>query len=129
MYSAPPRIGITLPVLAVMVCNLAFGLGRAFAQPQPPKPVLYPMPANVVLERHLVGGPEDANVAGSGGERLVYSNTLGKYQAAVGANRLVADDIATTVPDGCKLRRYEFPVVGKVDPADIGGPYMVTFAL
>jgi len=129
MCSAPPRIGITLPVLAVMVCNLAFGLGRALAQPQPPKPVLFPIPASVVLERHLVGGPEDANVAGSSGERLVYSNTLGAFPAALGAGNLVADDIATTVPDGCQLRRYEFPVVGKVDPAGIGGPYTVNFAL
>ena len=129
MCSAPPRIGITLPVLAVMVCNLAFGLGRALAQPQPPKPVLFPIPASVVLERHFVGGSEDANVAGSGGERLIYSNTLGTFAAPLGAGNLVSDDIATTVLDGCKLRRYEFPVVGKVDPAGIGGPYTATFAL
>ena len=129
MYSAPPRIGITLPVLAVMVCDLAFGLGRAFAQPQPPKPVLFPIPASVVLERHFVGGPEDANVAGSGGERLVYNNTLGTFAVPLGAGNLLSDDIATTVPGGCKLTRYEFPVVGKVDPAGIGGPYTVDFAL
>ncbi len=129
MYSANPRIGITLPVLAVMVCDLAFGLRRAFAQPQPPEPVLYPISEGMVFERHVVGATKDANVAGSGGERLIYSNILGTFGAAFGANRLVADDIATTAPDGCRLRRYEFPVVGKVDPAGIGGPYTVNFAL
>jgi len=129
MHSAPPRIGITLPVLAVMVCDLAFGLGRASAQPQPPKPVLYPISEGAVFEKHVVGGPEDANVAGSGGERLVYSNTLGEFAFALGGGNLVADDLTTTVPGGCKLTRYEFPVVGKVDPAGIGGPYTATFAL
>ncbi|MFH1110489.1 MAG: hypothetical protein V1790_15015 [Planctomycetota bacterium] len=129
MHSAPPRMGITLPVLAVMVCDIAFGLGRAFAEPQPPKPILHPIPEGAVFERHLVGGPEDTNVAGSSVERLIYSNTLGTFGVRLGAGNLVSDDIATTVPNGCKLRRYEFPVVGKVDPAGIGGPYTVDFAL
>jgi hypothetical protein len=129
MYSAHPRIGIMALVLAVMVCDLAFGLGRAFAEPPPPEPVLYPISEGVVFERHVVGAAKDADVARSSGERLIYSNTLGKFAAALPANQLLADDIATTAPNGCKLRRYEFPVVGKVDPAGIGGPYTVNFAL
>ncbi len=86
---------------------------------------LFPIPAGTVFERHSVGGIG----ATAGGEHLIYSNTLGAFAAALGANRLVADDIAITAPNGCRLRRYEFPVVGKVDPNGLGGPYTVDFAL
>ena len=88
--------------------------------------ILVPIPRGTVFQRHVIGG---GGATASAGERLVYSNTLGTLAAALGTNRLVADDIATTAPNGCKLRRYEFPVVGKVDPAGIGGPYSVDFAL
>jgi len=87
--------------------------------------ILVPIPRGTVFQRHVIGG---GGATASAGERLVYSNTLGTLAAALGTNRLVADDIATTAPNGCKLRRYEFPVVGKVDPAGIGGPYSVDFA-
>jgi hypothetical protein len=89
--------------------------------------IVVPVPPNPHFARHVIGA--DGASAGAAGERLVYSNTLGKYAAALGAGRLVADDISINAPNGCKLRRLEFPVVGKVDPAGIGGPYTVEFAL
>ena len=90
--------------------------------------ILVPIPRGTVFKRHVVG-VADAEVTAGVGERLIYSNTLGTFAAPLGAGNLVSDDIATTAPNGCKLRRYEFPVVGKVDPAGVGGPYTVNFAL
>ncbi|MEK7756093.1 MAG: hypothetical protein AAB385_02665, partial [Planctomycetota bacterium] len=89
---------------------------------------LVPLPPGTVFERHAVLA-EGADVTAGADEQLIFSNMLGKFGAALGAGRLVADDITTTVPGGCKLRRFEFPVVGKVDPAGIGGPYTVDFAM
>ena len=87
---------------------------------------VFPLPANTVFERHVVG---EGITTTATGERLIYSNTLGTFGAALGAGRLVSDDIATIAPKGCKLRRYEFPVVGKVNPAGTGGAYTVDFAM
>jgi len=87
---------------------------------------VFPLPANTVFERHVVG---ETGTTTAAGERLIYSNTLGTFAFAAGAGRLVSDDISTTVPNNCKLRRYEFPVVGKVDPNGMGGPYTVDFAI
>ena len=88
---------------------------------------VFRLPPNMTFERHVVGG--EGVTAGAANERLIYSNTLGTFAADLGANWLLADDIATTAPNGCKLRRFEFPVVGKVDPNGTGGPYSVDFAL
>jgi hypothetical protein len=88
---------------------------------------ILPLPTDIHFARHVVGA--DGASAGGAGERLIYSNTLGTFAAAFGAGKLVADDITTTVPGGCKLRRYEFPVVGKVNPAGAGGSYTVDFAM
>jgi len=89
----------------------------------------FPIPAGTVFERHNALAPgADAATAGAD-EQLVYSNTLGIFGAALGAGRLVADDLTVTIPDNCQLKRFEFPVIGKVDPNGIGGPYTVDFAL
>jgi len=94
-----------------------------------PAPIQYaPLPPNLVFERHVISADETYLIAGQTA-RPIYSNTLGTLAANLGANRLVADDITTTAPGGCDLRRLEFPVVGKVDPVGIGGPYTVNFAL
>jgi hypothetical protein len=87
-----------------------------------------PLAPGTVFERHVVLA-DDADVTAGVSEQLVYSNTLGTFMAALGSGNLVADDITTTVPGGCKLTRYEFSVVGKVRPLDVGGPYTVDFAL
>ena len=91
---------------------------------------LFPIPPGTVFKRHVVGVADaDFNATAGVDERLIFTNTLGTFAAALGANNLVADDIATTAPNGCKLRRLEFPVLGKVDPTGIGGAYSVDFAL
>jgi hypothetical protein len=87
-----------------------------------------PLAPGTVFQPYTVFA-DGADVTADAGEQLVYSNTKGVFVAVLGTNRLVADDIAITVPDRCKLKRYQFPVVGKFDPNGIGGGYAVTFAL
>ncbi len=94
-----------------------------------PTPIHYfPLPPGTVFERHVVL-VEGGDVSAGPTEQLIFSNTLGTVAVALGANQLVADDITTTVPGGCNLLRYEFPVVGKVNLAGVGGPYTADFAL
>jgi hypothetical protein len=88
----------------------------------------FPIPPGTAFERDVVWG-EGADVTAGVTEQLIYSNTLGTYGAALGSGKLVADDITTTVPGGCNLVRYRFPVVGKVNPAGIGGAFTVDFAM
>jgi len=88
---------------------------------------IVPLSPDITFARHVVGA--GGSTAGVAGERLIYSNTRGTFPGSLGAGRLVSDDIATTAAPGCKLRRLEFPVVGKVDPNGLGGPYSVTFAI
>jgi len=115
--------------LALTVTWAVVALSRAGdEEPADRVPVeVFPLPPNMTFERHVVGG--DGVSAGTSSERLVYSNTLGTFAAALGAGNLVADDISINAPNGCKLRRLEFPVLGKVDPNGIGGPYSIDFAL
>ncbi len=87
----------------------------------------FPLPPDMVWQRHVVG-EEGASVAGAT-ERLIYSNTLGSVAVALPPGVLVADDIAIDAAGSCRVERYLFPVVGKVNPAGIGGPYTVNFAL
>ncbi len=95
----------------------------------PTAPVeFFPIPPETEFKHHLVGGG-DSNVTAGMDERLNYSNTLGTFGASMGAGNLVSDDITTIVPGGCPLRRFTFPVIGKVNPAGIGGPYSINFAL
>ena len=61
-------------------------------------------------------------------DQLVYSNTLGTSAVAYGAGATIADDIATTVADGCQLARFEFDVSGDTDGAGTG-PFAVDFEL
>jgi hypothetical protein len=94
-----------------------------------PGPIQFvPLAPGTVFQRYTVFA-DDADVAAAVSEQLVYSNTLGTFMAALGGGNLVSDDVTITVPNGCKLTRYEFPVVGKVDPTGIGGDYFVDFAL
>ncbi len=106
----------TLAVVGVFACTAARAEG-------PPQPVL--LGPRATFARHVVGGEPSA---GMGRERLIYSNTEGRYAVNIGMN-LVSDDIATTAGPGCRLRRVEFPVVGRVNPADTGGPFTVQFGL
>jgi len=90
-----------------------------------------PMPPGTVFEREVVYAEGAYETAGA--DQLIYSNTLGTFKAKILKNNLIADDITTTVPSGCHLVRYEFPVVGKVNPAltdiDNSGMYRVDFAM
>ncbi len=105
----------------------AAAYGDPPAYPAPIAPVeVFPLLSNTVFQRHVVG---EAAAAPAGGERLIYSNTLGTFAAALGAGRLVSDDIATIAAPACKLRRFEFPVVGKINPNGLGGPYTVDIAV
>ena len=87
-----------------------------------------PLAPGTVFQRYTVFA-DDADVTAAVSEQVVYSNTLGTFMAALGSGNLVADDLTITVPNTCKLTRYEFPVVGKVDPAGVGGGYTLKFAL
>ncbi|MFH1109952.1 MAG: hypothetical protein V1790_12280 [Planctomycetota bacterium] len=92
--------------------------------------ILVPIPRGTVFKPVVIGvGESNSGVTAGTTDQLIYSDTLGKFAVALGANHLCADDIATIAAPGCRLRRIEFPVVGRVDPAGIGGPYTVNFAL
>ncbi len=87
----------------------------------------FPLPEGTAYQRYSAS--TDGAAAVTEGEKLIYSNTRGAAAVSLGMNVLAADDLATTVAPGCRLRRLEFPVVGKVNPAGIGGPYSVSFAM
>ena len=120
------NLGAAASVLAVSfgLASVTYAQGSASVADQV---TIVPASADIRFTRHVVGA--DGATAGAPGERLVYRNTLGTFGAALGAGRLVADDISINAPDGCKLRRLEFPVLGTVDPNGTGGPYSLIFAL
>ncbi len=94
----------------------------------------FPVPEGTIFQPTTIwaDGTDEADmvdVTAGPAEQLVYSNTLGKFGAPLGTNNLVSDDITTTLPGGCALRRYAFPVLGKVNPAGVSGPYTINFAL
>ncbi len=89
---------------------------------------------NTYFEPVIVGIDGTVSVDESGetagpGERLIYSNTLGTNAAGFPINQLVADEVSTTAPVGCSLTRFKFRVVGKVNPAGVGGGYTVRYSL
>jgi hypothetical protein len=88
----------------------------------------FPLPPGTPFHRVEIRADGVETGAVSTGEVLIYANTLGSIAASTGTSP-VADDIATVSGAGCRIVRYEFPVVGKVNPAGIGGPYSVDFAL
>jgi len=92
---------------------------------------LYPIDPDTVFERYVVG-PDGVRIespaAGDDGV-LIYENTKGTFAAAFPQNGLVADDITTTAPGSCKLKRYEVQVTGRVSPTGTGGGYTVTTCL
>ncbi len=115
--------------ITVVIIVAISGTVNAEGEDAPAKAIpveIFPLPANTVFERYVVG---EGGTGTAAGERLVYSNTLGTFGASLGAGKLVSDDISIIAPGGCNLRLLEFPVVGKVNPAGIGGPYTVDFAL
>jgi len=75
-------------------------------------------------------GPESA---GGIGERLAYSNTLGRFVAELPAGFRVSDDLTLTANDGCSLRRFVFRVTGRSRPTSCGGqscgPFAVDYVL
>lgn len=92
-----------------------------------------PVPPGIVFER-IVVNPDgtiapSTTVAGGVDEKLVYSNTMGNVAVALTAGVPIADDLALVTAAGCRLRRLEFPVIGKVDPGGVGGPYTVNYEL
>ena len=90
-----------------------------------PRP--HPLPPRTVFRQVVVGGN---GVAGEPvAERLVYSNTHGRFAIAPGAQIRIADDITTTAPSSCPLTRFAFEVTGKVDPGRTGGPYSVSWRI
>jgi len=97
---------------------------------EPDVPIEFvPIPPGLVFEQDVVYGEGAYVTAGAPEPQLIYSNTLGSFGAALGAGKLVADDITTVVPGGCTLVKYVFPVVGKVNPSGTGGQYTVDFAM
>ncbi len=116
-------LGVGLVLVLVLPAHGQDGPEAGSAELRP-----IPVPQGTVFQRHEVflgdRGPE--SVAGKG-EVLIYSNTQGALGIPLGAG-LGADDIATVAADGCGLRRFEFPVMGRVDPARGGGPYTVNWA-
>lgn len=108
------------------------------AEPEPASvPTVYPLPSDTVFRRVEVnadGTISDAEpVTAGANQKLIYSNTRGSFAVAPGAGFHLADDLALTARFGgtppCRIRRIEFPVVGKVNPAGVGGPFAVDFAL
>jgi len=92
---------------------------------------VFPIDPGTVFERIVVGRDGVRIESPSAGDDgvLIHENMKGTIAAALPANGLVADDITTTAPGSCKLRRYEFQVTGRVSPEGPGGPYRVTFNL
>lgn len=89
-----------------------------------------PLPPGTHIERvAMTLGDREGSTASVVAGRVIYSNSKGFAAIAPGANVLVADDIVTTAPDGCKLTQFSFDVSGRADPAGIDGPYSVNFAL
>ncbi len=91
---------------------------------------VFPVPAGTVFQRHEVflgEGAPGGTTAGPGGLVLMYSNTLGADGIPLGPF-LGTDDIATVFTHNCRMRKFEFPVLGRVDPALGGGPYTVSWS-
>ncbi len=63
-------------------------------------------------------------------ETLIYSNTRGRVIIPLEPGFLVADDIATIAPDGCRLTKATFQVMGNAN-LSVGEArsYSVTYAL
>jgi len=60
----------------------------------------------------------------------MYSNTTGNtIIEIIPANGLAADDLTMAAEPGCPLHRYRFRVIGKANPAGVGGAYRTDFAL
>ncbi len=88
----------------------------------------FAIPPGTVFERVEVRADGAVPDAIAIGEVVIYGNTHGNIPASTGTS-FVVDDIATVSGGGCRVKRYEFPVVGKVNPLGVGGPYRVDFAL
>lgn len=95
------------------------------ASPATAPVVIRAIAPGTTFARHPIGDAASTSAS----ERLIYSTTLGSFAVALPANYVVADEISTVAARGCRLRRVEFPIVGKVDPEDVGGPFSVEFAL
>lgn len=88
---------------------------------------IFPVSPDAQINRVIVGGGS-GSVTGSS-EKLVYSNTLGIRITQVSPHLLIADDLSLNAPAGCELSRFTFQVVGRANPAHIGGPFRVDYAL
>ncbi len=136
----------TVVVCAVLALRLASShgdpppqgsiVGRGGQVAGPELPVAVALDPHAEFERLVVGAdgtarqaPADEGSVAGAGERLIYSNTLGINTVNFPSNGPVSDDIATTAPNDCALKRYRFKVLGKVLPTGLSGAYTVTYGL
>lgn len=94
------------------------------AEPGIPAGIETPILPPDTVFNHVIVAPDgkvieagvDANEGGVAGpgEHIIYANTLGIHTINLPNNQPVSDDISTIAPDGCKLTRYKFKVLGKV---------------
>lgn len=100
----------------------------------------YPIAPETFFQRVVLGdGADETRLPGDGIDattaadpKLIYSNTRGNLAVALGAGSRFADDLALAARwnlPTCRIRWIEFPVVGRVAPGGVGGPYTVDFAL
>ncbi len=94
----------------------------------PAVPLTYRVPEGTEFLRVRAGAIEETTAGGTQ-EKLIYSNTFGASKISYVANKVLADDITTTVANGCNLTRFRFRVLGKASASGIGGPYTVKYAL
>lgn len=104
----------------------------AATEPGAPFPEVFPLAPGTVFRRVVIGeDPEDVTAGPS--TKPIYTNERGSFVVAPGAGFRFADDLALAARFGgtpsCRIRSVEFPVVGKVDPTGVGGPFSVDFAL
>lgn len=86
-------------------------------------------PGTEFRQETVVIGDAAGGAAAAAAGRLIYSNSKGSKAVSTGANILVADDIVTTAPNGCKLTQFSFDLSGRVKPTGADGPFSVSFAL
>lgn len=92
---------------------------------------VFPLDPNTVFTPVRVGASSENVTAGFPPDdwKLIYSNSLGNLAVATGAGNRIADDLTLAVGPGCRLRGFSLPVIGRVDPEGLGGPYTATIEL
>jgi len=119
--------------LRCTVFLLMVGVGALAHAGEPGRDLLvYPIDGAALRATRVVVA---ANASGDVADKLVYSNTEGRFALEVPGNTLISDDLTLTVEGGCALRRLLFEVTGKAKPFACSGtggdcgPYRVDYAL